>query len=85
MIEGEVVIITGASSGIGEASAKLLASKGAKVVLGARHEQELKQLVFHITHLYKRTQSEHPQAPALQAPTPLSSSYSDRIVGDVFH
>jgi NAD(P)-dependent dehydrogenase (short-subunit alcohol dehydrogenase family) len=36
MIENKVVIITGASSGIGEAKAKLLASKGAKVVLGAR-------------------------------------------------
>jgi NADP-dependent 3-hydroxy acid dehydrogenase YdfG len=45
MIEDKVVIVTGASSGIGEATAKLLASKGAKVVLGARREQELKQLV----------------------------------------
>lgn len=45
MIEGKVVIITGASSGIGEATARLLASKGAKVVLGARREQNLKQLV----------------------------------------
>lgn len=45
MIEGKVVIITGASSGIGEATAKLLASKGAKVVLGARRENELKELV----------------------------------------
>jgi NADP-dependent 3-hydroxy acid dehydrogenase YdfG len=45
MIEGKVVIITGASSGIGEATAKLLASKGAKVVLGARREAKLRQLV----------------------------------------
>ncbi len=45
MIENEVVIITGASSGIGEATAKLLASKGAKVVLGARREDRLKQIV----------------------------------------
>ena len=48
MIEDKVVIITGASSGIGEATAKLLASKGAKVVLGARREQELKQLLDEI-------------------------------------
>src|SRR3954451_21690378 len=48
MIKGKVVIITGASSGIGEATAKLLASKGAKVVLGARREQQLKQLVDEI-------------------------------------
>jgi NADP-dependent 3-hydroxy acid dehydrogenase YdfG len=48
MIKDKVVIITGASSGIGEATAKLLASKGAKVVLGARREQQLKQLVDEI-------------------------------------
>lgn len=45
MIKDKVVIITGASSGIGEASAKLLASKGAKVILGARREDQLRQLV----------------------------------------
>ncbi len=48
MIKDKVVIITGASSGIGEATAKLLASKGAKVVLGARREHQLKQLVDEI-------------------------------------
>ncbi|BAU65093.1 short-chain dehydrogenase/reductase SDR [Stanieria sp. NIES-3757] len=48
MIKDKVVIITGASSGIGEASAKLLASKGAKVVLGARREHQLRQLIDEI-------------------------------------
>ncbi|MEI2578406.1 SDR family oxidoreductase [Scytonema sp. PRP1] len=48
MIKNKVVIITGSSSGIGEASAKLLASKGAKVVLGARREHQLRQLVDEI-------------------------------------
>lgn len=47
-IEDKVVIITGASSGIGEASARLLAAKGAKVVLGARREDRLNQLVEEI-------------------------------------
>jgi NADP-dependent 3-hydroxy acid dehydrogenase YdfG len=45
MIQDKVVIITGASSGIGEATAKLLASKGAKLVLGARREQNLQELL----------------------------------------
>lgn len=40
----KVVIITGASSGIGEAAAKLLAQHGAKVVLAARREQRLQDL-----------------------------------------
>lgn len=48
MIKDKVVIITGASSGIGEATAKVLASKGAKVVLGARREERLQQLVEEI-------------------------------------
>ncbi len=48
MIKDKVIIITGASSGIGEATAKLLASKGAKVVLGARREDKLKQIVAEI-------------------------------------
>ena len=48
MIKGTVVIITGASSGIGEATAKLLARKGAKVVLGARREDKLEQIADEI-------------------------------------
>lgn len=40
-IEGKVVAITGASSGIGRATAKLLAERGAFVVLGARNEAAL--------------------------------------------
>lgn len=48
-IKGKIVVITGASSGIGEASAKLLASKGAKVVLGARRIDKLKRIADEIT------------------------------------
>lgn len=48
MIKDKVVIITGASSGIGEATAKLLASKGARVVLGARREDRLEQIADEI-------------------------------------
>lgn len=43
-IQDKVVIITGASSGIGEAAAKELASKGAKLVLAARREERLKNI-----------------------------------------
>ncbi|RAI03536.1 oxidoreductase [Acuticoccus sediminis] len=47
-IEGTVVAITGASSGIGRATAKLLAEKGAFVVLGARREEPLVQVADEI-------------------------------------
>ena len=44
-IEGKIVAITGGSSGLGEATARLLAKRGAKVFLGARREDSLKQIV----------------------------------------
>ncbi|PZD73885.1 putative oxidoreductase [Acaryochloris thomasi RCC1774] len=47
-LNGKVIAITGASSGIGEASAKLLAENGAKVVLGARRIEKLEQIVEEI-------------------------------------
>lgn len=43
-IQGKVVAITGASSGIGEATARLLAQQGARVVLGARRVERLEVL-----------------------------------------
>ena len=47
-IAGKVVAITGASSGIGEATALLLAERGAKVVLGARRPDRLAALADRI-------------------------------------
>ncbi|GAB4114072.1 MAG: SDR family NAD(P)-dependent oxidoreductase [Thermoflexibacter sp.] len=41
MMQGQVIWITGASSGIGEALAYSLARKGAKLILSARREEEL--------------------------------------------
>jgi NADP-dependent 3-hydroxy acid dehydrogenase YdfG len=48
-IEGKVVAITGASSGIGEATALLLSGRGAKLVLGARRLDRLEALAARIT------------------------------------
>ncbi|MFF2248341.1 SDR family oxidoreductase [Streptomyces sp. NPDC058142] len=47
-ITGKVVAITGASSGIGEATALLLAERGARLVLGARRSERLEELVARI-------------------------------------
>ncbi|TWV49281.1 SDR family oxidoreductase [Streptomyces misionensis] len=48
-IQGKVIAITGASSGIGEATAAYLAEKGAQLVLGARREDRLNAVVDGIT------------------------------------
>lgn len=48
-IAGKIVVITGASSGIGRATAKRLAERGAFVVLGARREEELAAVVGEIS------------------------------------
>jgi NADP-dependent 3-hydroxy acid dehydrogenase YdfG len=50
-IAGKVVVITGASSGLGEAAARLLSAEGATVVLGARRAVRLKSLVDELTAL----------------------------------
>ena len=47
-IDGRVVAITGASSGIGEATARLLAERGARVVLGARRIGRLDDIAAEI-------------------------------------
>jgi NADP-dependent 3-hydroxy acid dehydrogenase YdfG len=43
-VEGKVVVITGASSGLGEATAKILSAQGATVVLGARRQDRIQAL-----------------------------------------
>ncbi|MEU8512806.1 SDR family oxidoreductase [Kitasatospora sp. NPDC048722] len=48
-IQGKVIAITGASSGIGEATATYLAEEGARLVLGARREGRLTAVVDGIT------------------------------------
>ncbi|GAA2671788.1 SDR family oxidoreductase [Streptomyces lunalinharesii] len=48
-VEGKVVAITGASSGIGAATATHLAERGAHLVLGARREERLNAVVERIT------------------------------------
>ncbi|MBV9248581.1 MAG: SDR family oxidoreductase [Acetobacteraceae bacterium] len=48
-IKGKVVVITGASSGLGEATARLLSTEGASVVLGARRSDRIQSLAKELT------------------------------------
>jgi NADP-dependent 3-hydroxy acid dehydrogenase YdfG len=47
-LNGKVAVITGASSGIGEATAQALAAEGASIVVAARREDRLDELVEQI-------------------------------------
>jgi NADP-dependent 3-hydroxy acid dehydrogenase YdfG len=48
-LDGKVVVVTGASSGIGEATVRALAAEGAAVVAGARRKERLDGLVEEVT------------------------------------
>lgn len=52
-MKGKIVFITGASSGIGMACAKLLAKNGAKLILAARREKILKELADELSKKFK--------------------------------
>ena len=71
-LENKTIIITGASSGIGAAAAKLFTQEGASVVLGARREHELEQLVEQIS-------KEHGKATCLAGDV-TDENYSRKLV-----
>ncbi|MFN6477616.1 SDR family oxidoreductase [Nostoc sp. DedQUE07] len=87
-IQNKVVIITGASSGLGEATAKRLAASGAKLMLAARREDRLKDLVGAIaksggTATYKVTDvADSAQVEALAKETLSTYSRIDVLINN---
>ncbi len=72
--EGKVAIVTGASSGIGRAAAKLFAKSGAKVVVGARREGRAQRA------WWRRLPAEGGKAVALAGQTLATKPYAGRPV-----
>lgn len=56
-VSESVVIVTGAASGMGRATALLFASEGARVVLADRTEQELEQVLAEISETYPKVEA----------------------------
>lgn len=87
-IENKVVIITGASSGLGEATARRLAKSGARLMLAARREERLQQIVDEITKAggtakYQITDvTERSQVEALAESTKLAYDRIDVLVNN---
>ena len=72
ILKNKVAIITGASSGIGRASAKLFAKEGARIIIGARREDKLHELA-------KEIQNDGGQVKALAGDV-TSETYNKELV-----
>ena len=82
-IQNKVIAITGASSGIGEAAARFLAAKGAKVVLGARRIENLQTIAARIQaasgEVRRSNNSASIYSPPKRLPVPLPKLWSSPI------
>jgi NADP-dependent 3-hydroxy acid dehydrogenase YdfG len=93
-IEGKVVAITGASSGIGRATARLLAERGAMVVLGARRNDALAavadeiaaaggRVAYRVTDVTRRADLEALVALAIEAHGKLDVIVNNAGIGPI--
>lgn len=75
-LDGRVALVTGASSGIGEATVKMLADEGASVALAARREDELQNLADSV---------ESDSGDALVVPTDITDEEQVREMVETTH
>lgn len=78
-VKDKVVIITGASSGIGAETARVLARNGAKVVLSARREERLKELADEIGENAVSLKSDVSSLADMQALAALAKAQFGRV------
>lgn len=76
--DGKVVVVTGASAGMGLAAAELLGSDGAKVVAVARNEDKLAEAKKAITAAGKSTQQLYSPMPCIYCMTVRSAVHLHR-------
>ena len=72
-LANQIILITGASSGIGQACARLFASQGAKLILSARRSERLNELGEELAKQYGST----------YYPLPLDVRYKEQVTGQV--
>lgn len=65
-IKDQIIVITGASSGIGLATAKLAAARGARVVLASRNREELHRITTQLNKNYGNGQQKKTPGPLIR-------------------
>src|SRR5438876_502690 len=71
-IEGKVVVITRASSGLGEATARLLSAQGARIVLDARRIDRIQSLTDELTGSGRKALAIPPDGVATELPNSVT-------------
>ncbi|CAA9216923.1 MAG: hypothetical protein AVDCRST_MAG93-273 [uncultured Chloroflexia bacterium] len=82
-LNDKVAVVTGASSGIGEATVRALSSEGATVVAGARRKERLDGLVEKVSRKAGRLSPWSATSPTSGRPTPWSVARSKSSDGSI--
>ena len=78
-LEGKVIVITGASSGLGEAAARLLSSQGAILVMGARRRDRIEALASEFAAAGKKAMAVATDVTRAEQVKALTDAAADRF------